>query len=109
MNDGFREARQNRPRKMEARDHGPPCFAPELVVSGTQSGIENERRQPDHAHAHIAQTRSRLGDEGNARPSTNELRVDGERAERVSGPRRGARTDREAMEKEINIFLVIYF
>ena len=52
----FREARQNCPRKVEARDHGVARIAPELVVSGIEGGIEDERRQFDHAHAHFAQT-----------------------------------------------------
>ena len=43
-----------------------------LVVSGSESGTENERRQSGDASAHLAQTRIRRGHEGNTRPSANE-------------------------------------
>jgi hypothetical protein len=108
MNDGFREARQNHPRKVEARHHGIIGLAPELVVSGIESVIENERRQSDHAHAHTAQTRARIGDQGNAWPSANELRANRERTDRISRSRCGARTNCEAVEKKI-IFLISNF
>ena len=48
------ETRQDHPRKVAAGDHGLARLASELVVPGAQSRIENERRQFDHAHAHVA-------------------------------------------------------
>ena len=100
----FREARQNNPRKVETRNHGSACVAPQLVVPGIEGGIENERWESDNAHAHVAQTGVDFGDQGNARPTADELCINSERPSFLSRSYQRARTDREAMEKEVNFF-----
>ena len=100
----FREARQDHPRKVATGHHGVAGIAPELVVSGIEGRIADERRQPGNAYADLAQTRTRLRDQGDARPAANELRLDGEGADGLSRSHQRARTDREEMETEIKIF-----
>jgi len=92
------EARQDHPRKVAAGDHGPARLASDLVVSGAQSRIENERRQFDHAHAHAAQARFGVGHQGIPRPAADHLRIDCERAVGVSGAHQRAGGDCEGME-----------
>src|SRR5207247_7750035 len=99
MNDvRFPEARQDHPRKVAAGDYGLARLASELVVTGNQSRIENERRQFDHAHAHAAQTRSGILHQGIQGPAADDLRINCERAVCVSGAHQRAGGDCEAME-----------
>jgi hypothetical protein len=100
MNDvRFPETRQDHPRKVAAGDHGVARVASELVISGTQGGIENERWQLDHAHAHAAQTRPGCGYQGIPRTTTDKLRVDHQGPFGVSGTHRRVGGDCENMEK----------
>ena len=92
------ETRQDYPRKVAAGDNGTARLASELVVPGAQSRIENERRQFDHAHAHVAQARFGLGHQGNPGPATNDLRTDCERPGCLSGAHQRTGGDCEGME-----------
>src|SRR5512133_1381625 len=67
-----------------------------LVVSGSQSRAQHERRQSHHAFADVAQTRIGGGDEGNPGSSANELRPDGEGALSLSGISAGTRANCES-------------
>ena len=100
----FREARQNHPRKMATGHYGVAGFAPQLVVSGVEGRIADERREFGDASAHLAQTGARRRDQGNAGPAANELRFDRERADGLSRSHQCARTDREEMEDEVKKF-----
>src|SRR5206468_5600939 len=97
----FREARQNHPRKVAAGHHGIAGLASQLVVSSVESRIADERREPGDAYAHLAQTRTYLRHQRDARPAANELRLNRQRANGLSRSHRCARTDREEMENEI--------
>jgi len=99
MNDvRFPETRQDHPRKVAAGDYGLARLASDLVVSGTQSRIENERRQFDHAHAHAAQARFGVGYQGIPGPAADDLRIDCKRPVGVSGAHQRTGGDCEAME-----------
>ena len=100
----FREARQNHPREVAAGDHGIAGFATELVLSRIESGIANERWKFGHPYEDPAQTGTCFDDERDPGPTANELRVNGERANSVSGSHQCAGTDREEMETEIKKF-----
>ena len=92
------ETRQDHPRKVAVGDYGSARFTSDLVVPGTQSRIENERRQFDHAHAHAAQTGFGVRHEGISGPAANDLRIDVERSFGVSGAHQRAGGDCEGME-----------
>lgn len=101
---GLREARQDHPRKVAAGYHGLAGVAAELVFSGIERRITDERWESGDAHADFAQARVGIGDERDAGETANELCVNGERAGGVSGTHRRARTDCEEMENEIKNF-----
>ena len=89
----FRQARQSDPRKGAAGDHDAISDPGELAISGFKNGIGDERWQFDHPFAHPAQAGSGGYDQGSARTAADELFVDGERADGVSGLFEGAGAD----------------
>jgi len=99
MNDvRLSETRQDHPRKVAAGDNGVARLTPELVVSGTQGRIENERRQPDHAYAHAAQARPGRRHQRISWPAADDVRIDCEGPGGVPGAHQRAGADCEAME-----------
>ena len=100
----LRETRQDHPREVAASDHGIVSFAPELVISGIESGITDERWEFGDAHADVTQVRISFGDEGDSGASADDVCVDGERAVGVSGSHRRIGTDCEEMENALKNF-----
>jgi hypothetical protein len=94
MNDAeFRQARQRHPREGTARHYDAIGDAGELVVSGSEDRIRNERRQLSHASADLAQAGVSGCDKGGARPAADELFADGEGADGFSGLFKSAGAD----------------
>ena len=91
----FRQARQSDPRKGAARDHDAISDPGQLAISGFENGIGDERWQFDNPFAHSAQAGSGGDDQGGARSAADQLFVDGERADGVSGLFEGTGADRK--------------
>src|SRR5438105_2809225 len=99
----LRQTRQSDSREGSAFHHDFVGDADGLVVSGPQSRAQHERWQSHHSSADVAQTGIGGGDEGNSKPSANELRPDGEGAFGFPGISAGAGTNCES-GKEMKFF-----
>jgi hypothetical protein len=104
MSDGeFRQAGQSDSREGSAGDHDLAGDADELVVSRFEIGVENERRQFDHAFADATQAGVGGDDEGGADPAADDIFVNEERANRICRLPAGLGRDHQSGER-LNFF-----